>query len=90
MLYLVEEYATSDRYDEFNEMVIGVFETKELAERCITAIIEEAEKDFNARPIEEDENDRFTKLEDGYIETVDCVTLCSRYDITEIELNKRI
>ena len=90
MLYLVTEYAIDGRYGECIETVVGIFETKELAEKCIAAMIEEAENDFKARPIEENETDRFKKLKYGYKETVDYVTSRCDYDITEIELNKII
>lgn len=90
MLYLVTQYAVSDMYDEYTETMVGIFETKELAEKCIAAMIEEAENAFKTRSIEENETDRFEKLKGGYKETVDYVTLCCDYDITEIELNKII
>lgn len=90
MLYLVMEHACGGIYDECNKMVIGVFETKELAEKCIAAIIEEAEKDFNAEANRRRRNDRFEKSEYGYTEINRYETLWCYYDITEIELNKRI
>lgn len=109
MLYLViEHYDNGEEWEEHceDDTTIGVYESKELAEKEIANIVEERKKDIYARNEEfkkqrcpycykSDDTcekcfDSFEKTETGY--TTDRYYPDESYDysVKEIELNQRI